>query len=188
MVGQRVEVAGRRGQLNGYNVAQGRVWLWDEDEQRQVELWLAEGQEVVVAPLTCRNGHVTRRLFADHRDPDGPRELCADCVRLTEKGIHRHTPCDDCGAPSAWRDPFLRTNVYRCGSCHVKNGRGVVQNKWFARVSEPLRGSARAVCEAAGVGSDCKGEVKPRGRTAALLCNAHAGKVSAGEGLADRSL
>jgi hypothetical protein len=52
----------------------------------------------------------------------------------------------------------------------------------MAREPKRLGVREKAMCEAAGYGTDCKGEVKPRGGQfkGRLLCNKHAGKQSVG--------
>ena len=87
--------------------------------------------------------------------------------------------CDKCGAVgNVWRDPIPRKNEYLCVKCH--NPEALFLNRWAnkARQSEPLSKERRAVCVAAGYGTECKGEVKPRGgqHKGMQLCNKHAGK------------
>lgn len=101
---------------------------------------------------------------------------CPECIRARAKLVQRTTPCDECGRPGAWRNPRTRRNEYLCGSHHVASGDGVLLNVWFPRVSKPLN-DRRPKCTINDNG--CRGEVKPRGPEAQLLCVKHAGKKSA---------
>lgn len=109
---------------------------------------------------------------------------CPECVRKRAKTVERTTPCDKCGKPAAWRNPFTRRNEYLCGTHHAESGEGVVLNKWFARFSSPHPQGRKVKCEVAD--NHCRGEVKPRTltlesgkKTMTLLCTKHAGKTSA---------
>lgn len=119
--------------------------------------------------------------------------VCPSCVRRAVAGQDGRALCDnDPDHGPAWRNPYTRRNEYLCGRCHAQTEEGVVQNRWarandstHSRQSLPLGVRQGAVCEAKGVPGTkpCKGEVKPRGRMGSLLCNAHAGKVSAADGI-----
>lgn len=102
---------------------------------------------------------------------------CPECVRTRARTVHRTTPCDVCKAPGAWRNPYTRRNEYLCGVHHAESGDGVVLNRWFVRQSLPHSQGRKVSC----VVSDnhCRGEVKPSGPGAQLLCRKHAGKRSA---------
>lgn len=102
---------------------------------------------------------------------------CASCCRRYGATVHRVTLCDTCGAPGAWRNPFTRRDEYFCANHHAASGDGVVLNKWFPRVSNPHSQGRRVQCAVRS--NDCRGEVKPRGPAAQLLCTRHAGKRSA---------
>lgn len=137
----------------------------------------------------CSRCHTNGLLYrVEPTDADSP-VACARCVRVAARGVRRATLCDnDPDHGVAWRNPYTRRNEYLCGSCHAASGDGVVQNR-YARVVEnleprhslPLGAQAKALCNARHVPGtkQCQGEVKPRGRTGTLLCNAHAGKQSA---------
>lgn len=133
----------------------------------------------------CRR--VSLLYATDHTDPESPL-LCPACNREARRGWTYVQLCDnDPDHGPAWRNPYTRRDEYICGNCHAKSGDGVVLNKWAPRMSTPLGVHERARCEVAGgVVKPCKGEVKPRGPLAALLCNAHAGKTSAEEPYLDR--
>lgn len=117
--------------------------------------------------------------------PIEPTELdddvgCAECVRSHAQRVNRVQLCDnDPEHGAAWRNPKTRRNEYLCARCHVASGDGVIQNIW-SRASKPLGARSRPDCEAKGVlgTKPCDGNVKPRGTSGVLLCNAHAGKQS----------
>lgn len=114
-----------------------------------------------------------------HYEPTDPSLglACPQCIRARASRVDRTTPCDICGAPGAWRNPYTRRNEYFCGSHHAASGDGVVLNKWFPRVSNPLNAGRRPKCAVAD--NSCRGEVKPRGPGAQQLCTHHAGRRSA---------
>ncbi len=109
--------------------------------------------------------------------------LCASCSRKRSAAHVVIETCDECGGDHAWRDPLAPGNVMRCATCHGKSGK-VVQNRWAnsVRVGRTINPGAKPKCVAAGYGTDCKGEVKPRGGEfkGRQLCNKHAGKTSVG--------
>lgn len=113
---------------------------------------------------------------------DDPELLCADCSRARAKANPRVELCDSCGDGPAWRDPVTGKNDFYCAKCHGARGT-VFQNRWAdsARVGRVLGIRDKVVCDAAGYGTDCKGEIKWRGEFKKSLCNKHAGKVSANE-------
>jgi hypothetical protein len=111
---------------------------------------------------------------------------CPECIRRRAKTIERTTPCDICGSPGAWRNPFTRRNEYLCGNHHAASGDGVVLNKWFVRKSEPHPLGRRVRCAVAD--NHCRGEVKPTAPTAELLCRKHAGRTSAAWAIEDREV
>jgi hypothetical protein len=109
--------------------------------------------------------------------------MCADHKRAHARANPTPQECDSCGATgNVWRDPVHRRNEYLCIKCH--DPESLFQNRWAdkARESKALGVRGKAVCDAAGYGTDCKGEVKPRGGAfkGRLLCNKHAGKQSVG--------
>ncbi len=112
---------------------------------------------------------------------DADRLLCADCYRRETRRIKRVQPCDNCGATPAVRDPNHRRNEYLCGSCHRDSG-FVVNNSVIKRALVSLTATAkklgkRDLCDAAGYGSDCDDNVKPRGPWGGRsLCDKH-GKI-----------
>lgn len=112
-----------------------------------------------------------------------PSRACPECIRRGNRGVHRYTVCDSCGAPGAWRNPFTRRNEYLCPRCHALSGDGVVQ-LLQPRTSEPLDAARRPQCAVRD--NDCRGEVKPQGPTGELLCRKHAGKRSAAWDIEDQ--
>lgn len=120
-------------------------------------------------------------LLYDHWSDE--QLVCAGCQRVRAKEHPTPQACDRCGATgNVWRDPVTRKNEYLCERCHDPAKH--FQNRWAPTVREgaTLGIHPKAVCAAAGYGTDCKGEVKPRGgqHKGMLLCNKHAGKKSAG--------
>jgi hypothetical protein len=113
---------------------------------------------------------------------DDPTLLCVWHSRARSKATPRSQACDRCGSTgNVWRDPVHRRNEYLCINCH--DPESLFQNRWANKVrqSSPLHdGPPRAVCAAAGYGTECKGEIKWRGAHNMSLCNKHAGKQSAG--------
>lgn len=114
-------------------------------------------------------------------EPTDPSEglACPECIRRRAPHVNRTTPCDKCGKPGAWRNPYTRRNEYLCGNHHAESGEGVVLNKWAPRASTPLNAAARPQCFVKSNG--CRGEVKPRSvnGVSRTLCTKHAGKTSA---------
>lgn len=108
--------------------------------------------------------------------------VCASCYRRWTKDHPLSQACDKCGATgNVWRDPVPRKNEYLCIKCH--DPEALFQNRWANKVreSKPLHdGAPRAVCAAAGRGTDCKGEIKWRGAFKMQLCNKHAGVKGVG--------
>ena len=103
--------------------------------------------------------------------------LCAEHYRDKTRLIKRATPCDKCGADNAVRDPSHRRNEYLCWSCHQENGfvvnDSVIKRAIVSLVDNFTRGS-KIRCDAAGYGSDCDNNVKPRGPWGGrALCDTH---------------
>lgn len=136
--------------------------------------------------MTCPLCGAEDKLLWELEPTDPESDLgCTDCVRGYAKHVNRVQLCDnDPEHGAAWRNPKTRRNQYLCARCHVESGDGVIQNKWandaLPRISEVLGVRNRPDCEAKGVPGTklCDGNVKPRGTSGALLCNAHAGKQS----------
>jgi hypothetical protein len=107
--------------------------------------------------------------------------LCAAHYRDRTRTIKRITPCDSCGAGNAVRDPSHRRNEYLCWSCHEKNGfvvdNTVIKRAIVSLVNNFTRGG-KIKCDAAGYGSECDNNIKPRGQWGGRsLCNNH-GKIA----------
>ena len=106
--------------------------------------------------------------------------LCAEHYRDRTRTIKRITACDKCGAGNAVRDPSHRRNEYLCWSCHQENGfvvdNSIVKRAIVSLVNNFTRGS-KTRCDAAGYGTDCDNNVKPRGPwDGRSLCDKH-GKI-----------
>lgn len=106
--------------------------------------------------------------------------ICASDYRnivFTRKNIQH---CDNCGAPNALRDPAHRRNEYLCWSCHKDNGfviNNSVVKRAIAAINNAILVKDRVRCYAAGYGTDCDLNVKPRSAWGGkMLCNKH-GKV-----------
>jgi hypothetical protein len=103
--------------------------------------------------------------------------LCAEHYRDRTRDIKRVTPCDKCGADKAVRDPSHRRNEYLCWSCHEANGfvvdNSIVKRAIVSLVNNFTRGN-KSVCDAAGYGTQCDNNVKPRGPWGGrALCDKH---------------
>ena len=106
--------------------------------------------------------------------------LCAEDYRNKTRTIKKITHCDKCGEPNAVRDPSHRRNEYLCWSCHQENGfvvgNSVVKRAIGSLVNNFTRGG-KIKCAAAGYGSDCDNNIKPRGSWGGRsLCDNH-GKI-----------
>jgi hypothetical protein len=106
--------------------------------------------------------------------------LCAEHYRNTTRLTKKITPCDKCGEPNAVRDPSHRRNEYLCWSCHQDNGfvvdSSIVKRAIVSLVSNFTKGS-KVKCDAAGYGTDCDNNIKPRGPwNGRSLCDKH-GKI-----------
>ena len=94
--------------------------------------------------------------------------------------IYVYDTCSSCGAPNALRDPAHRRNEYLCWSCHKDNGfviNNSVVKRAIAAINNAILVKDRVRCYAAGYGTDCDLNVKPRSAWGGkMLCNKH-GKV-----------
>ncbi|NDA95797.1 MAG: hypothetical protein EBY03_06690 [Actinobacteria bacterium] len=102
--------------------------------------------------------------------------VCASDYReitFTRKKIQH---CDRCGAENAVRDPAHRRNEYLCWTCHQTDG-FAINNSVVKRAIATINNSIltkRVKCDAAGYGTDCDFNVKPRSAWGGkLLCNRH---------------
>lgn len=103
-------------------------------------------------------------------------DLCAGCYRV-QANRNLPYPCDMCGEAPAFRDPLHRRDEYLCNECHAKTGfvpgeRAMI-TKVQARVGFTHTQGRKEPCIAAGHGTDCKGQTKPRGKLG-VLCDRHA--------------
>ena len=104
--------------------------------------------------------------------------VCASDYRKIVSTRKQIQHCDKCGAENALRDPAHRRNEYLCWSCHdgfkVRNS---VVKRAIAAINNSILVKTKARCYAAGYGSDCDANIKPRSAWGGkLLCNKH-GKV-----------
>lgn len=103
--------------------------------------------------------------------------VCASDYRDIVARRKHIQPCDKCGGPNAVRDPAHRKNEYLCWTCHdgfvIRNS---VVKRAIAMINSTIS-ATKLKCYAAGYGTDCDVNIKPRsawgGKT---LCNKH-GKV-----------
>lgn len=107
--------------------------------------------------------------------------VCAEDYRRMTRQIKWVQACDNCGATPAVRDPNHRRNEYLCGSCHRESGfvvnNTVIKRALVSLVAQAKKIGKRDICYAAGYGSDCDDNVKPRGAwEGRSLCDKH-GKV-----------
>ena len=138
---------------------------------------------------TCSQNpeHVDRLVYVpwNGRAYEGP-PICSDCYRARARAAPLPVQeCDRCQGAPAFRDPSHRRNEYLCGDCHAANGyflgaRQLAGN--VARSAPTLRestdgraGRASVICEAHGYGTECRGEIKPRGgvNVGRSLCSFH---------------
>jgi hypothetical protein len=126
---------------------------------------------------SCNNGEQV--LVYDR----GEQLVCASHTREYAKANPIKQHCDRCGSvDSVLRDPTHRRNEYLCMSCHSDDGfviNNSVTAKAIRKVLSPMKSviSAKPRCEAAGYGTRCDDNVKPRGPwNGKMLCNTH-GKI-----------
>jgi len=107
--------------------------------------------------------------------------VCANDYRKIVSTRNYIQHCDKCDSPYSVRDPDHRRNEYLCLTCHAENGfkinNSVVKRSITSLITELIK-KERVQCAAAGYGSDCDNNVKPRsaweGRS---LCNVHGKKA-----------
>lgn len=106
--------------------------------------------------------------------------VCASHVREYIKANPAVQSCDRCHKPGALvRDPTHRRNEYLCLACHREDGFIIntsITAKAVREVLSPMKSviSARTKCEAAGYGTPCDDNVKPRGPWGGKsLCSTH---------------
>jgi hypothetical protein len=105
--------------------------------------------------------------------------VCATCYRkkaFTAPAEDFTYPCDDCGGGKAFRDPLTREDIYRCHACHEKHGYIPGERAMISKI-EKREGfthskGRRDKCIAADHGTDCQGQIKPRGKLG-NLCDKH---------------
>lgn len=102
-------------------------------------------------------------------------DVCANCYRQASNRDQPY-PCDRCGQGKAFRDPVHRRDEYLCQTCHLEDGyvpgeRAMI-TRVQARVGATHSQGRREPCIAAGHGTACKGQIKPRGKLG-VLCDFH---------------
>lgn len=100
---------------------------------------------------------------------------------LVERKPEGGYPCDNCGEGPAFRDPEHRRDEYLCPRCHLKYdsyepGERAMIFKTRARIGVTNPRGLKPLCVARGQGTDCHGQVKPRGGDlkGRSLCDFHA--------------
>ena len=122
---------------------------------------------------TCPLCNETDVLVYEHEE----QLVCAYDYRNLVRNVRHVTACDTCGSPNAVRDPSHRRNEYLCWQCHMQNGfvvnNTVIKRALVSMISNFRHGS-KVLCEAAGYGSACDNNIKPRGAWGGkMLCNTH---------------
>lgn len=104
--------------------------------------------------------------------------ICAHDYRKSVRNEKHLQPCDKCGAENAVRNPGHRRNEYLCWKCHEGNGgfeiRDSIVKKVISAINSSIGTREKIRCYAAGYGSDCDNNIKPRSAWGGkLLCNTH---------------
>ena len=102
---------------------------------------------------------------------------CAEHYRDVTRQYKRIQSCDFCGNTPAVRDPNHRRNEYLCWKCHEETGftvnNTVIKRAIVSMANSFTRGS-KIKCYAAGYGSECDNNIKPRGPWGGRsLCDKH---------------
>jgi hypothetical protein len=106
---------------------------------------------------------------------------CAEHYRDVTRQYHRVQSCDFCGSTPAVRDPNHRRNEYLCWKCHEQTGftvnNTVIKRAIVSMVDRYIHRGPRTKCDAAGYGTACDDNVKPRGQWGGKsLCDTHGKK------------
>ena len=103
--------------------------------------------------------------------------MCADDYKKLTANLRFVQHCDRCDYPSAVRDPSHRRNEYLCGTCHEQDGflvRTSITKRALVALTTALNKTEKLRCYAAGYGTDCDNNLKPRGAWGGkILCNNH---------------
>jgi hypothetical protein len=104
--------------------------------------------------------------------------ICASDYRKIVSTRRQIQHCDNCGAEGAVRDPAHRRNEYLCWTCHDGfQVRTSVVKRALAAINNSVLVKTKEKCYAAGYGTDCDTNIKPRSAWGGkMLCNKH-GKV-----------
>lgn len=103
--------------------------------------------------------------------------VCAEHYRNLTRNYKYVQTCDKCDGTPAVRDPNHRRNEYLCWSCHEEHG-FVINNTVIKRaiisLAQNFTRGTKTKCAAAGYGTDCDNNVKPRGPWGGKsLCDKH---------------
>ena len=106
---------------------------------------------------------------------------CAEHYRDVTRQYRRVQACDFCGNTPAVRDPNHRRNEYLCWKCHEETGftvnNTVIKRAIVSMVERYIHRGPRVKCDAAGYGTSCDDNVKPRGAWGGKsLCDTHGKK------------
>ena len=106
---------------------------------------------------------------------------CTEHYRDVTRQYHRVQSCDFCGNTPAVRDPNHRRNEYLCWKCHEQTGftvnNTVIKRAIVSMVDRYIHRGPRTKCDAAGYGTACDDNVKPRGQWGGKsLCDTHGKK------------
>ena len=113
----------------------------------------------------------------------GEQLLCAEHTRDYVRANPKPQECDACGKQrNVFRDPSHRKNIYLCMSCHLEGGgigaKDSVMSRMLDMMFSPPVIREKTKCYAAGVGSECDNNIKPRSMWGGkMLCNKH-GRVA----------
>lgn len=144
-------------------------------EQRRL-FWLDPPRGACGQPGGCALGDT---LVILHTAEDG-LQRCATHHTLTLNRKHGY-PCDNCGTVPAFRDPAHRRDEYLCPVCHEKHDSYTPSERSMITKVQVRQGvvhsrGQKAVCIAAGRGTECHGQIKQRGKIG-VLCDFHTDPV-----------
>lgn len=121
---------------------------------------------------TCPSCHEEGVILHDREDGE---PVCADCYRQTSVR-DRVQACDTCGAGPAFRNPAHRRDEFKCLVCHAMDGYTLddagMLRKLMGRPGRKHSKGRSDPCIGKGFGTDCHGQVKPRGKLG-VMCDFH---------------
>ena len=102
---------------------------------------------------------------------------CAEHYRDVTRQYKRIQSCDFCGNTPAVRDPNHRRNEYLCWTCHEETGftvNNTVIKRAIVSMANSFTRGTKIKCDAAGYGTECDNNIKPRGPWGGRsLCDKH---------------